>query len=69
MDDRHQRGVAAYASQLGIPEDEVEAWFAERMGERMRRGVESLRRAHSWDALADRTIELVDELKPGRGWR
>ena len=37
MDDRHERGVAAYASQLGVRPDEVEAWFTQRMGERFGR--------------------------------
>ena len=49
--------------------DAVVRFFEQGMGERMRRGVEFLRQAHSWETLADRTVELVDELKPGRGWR
>ena len=32
--DRHERGLDAYASQLGIPREEVTAWFAEHFGER-----------------------------------
>ena len=32
--DRYERGLDAYASQLGIPREEVTAWFAERFGER-----------------------------------
>lgn len=68
--------VVAGETGLVVPSESPEAladavvrYFAEGMGERMRRGVEALRRAHSWETLADRTIELVDELKPGRGWR
>jgi glycosyltransferase involved in cell wall biosynthesis len=56
----------------GDPEalaDAVVRFFEQRMGERMRPGIDALRRTHSWDTLADQTIELVDELKPGRGWR
>jgi 4-carboxymuconolactone decarboxylase len=34
MTERRERGLDAYASQLGIPRDEVQAWFAERFGER-----------------------------------
>lgn len=32
--DRYERGLDAYASQFGIPREEVPAWFAERFGER-----------------------------------
>jgi len=34
MSDRFERGLDAYASQLGIPRGDVPAWFAERFGER-----------------------------------
>ena len=44
-------------------------YFEEGLSPRLRAGVEKVRREHSWDALADRTLELVDALKPGRGWR
>jgi 4-carboxymuconolactone decarboxylase len=32
--DRYARGLDAYASQLGIPREDVPEWFAERFGER-----------------------------------
>jgi 4-carboxymuconolactone decarboxylase len=32
--DRYERGLDAYASQFGIPREEVGEWFASRMGER-----------------------------------
>jgi 4-carboxymuconolactone decarboxylase len=32
--DRYERGLDAYASQFGIPREEVARWFAERFGER-----------------------------------
>jgi 4-carboxymuconolactone decarboxylase len=32
--ERYERGLDAYASQLGIPREDVPAWFAERFGER-----------------------------------
>jgi glycosyltransferase involved in cell wall biosynthesis len=44
-------------------------FFAERLGPALRAGVEALRHAHSWDALAASTVELIDRLEPGRGWR
>jgi len=42
-------------------------YFEEGMGARLRAGVEILRREHSWERLADETVELIQELKPGRG--
>ena len=44
-------------------------FFADGMGPAMRQGVAALRHAHSWEALAASTVELLDELEPGRGWR
>ena len=35
MDERKERGLAAYASQFGVPTGEVEALLAGRFGERM----------------------------------
>jgi 4-carboxymuconolactone decarboxylase len=32
--DRYERGLDAYASQLGIAREDVPSWFAERFGER-----------------------------------
>lgn len=32
--DRYTRGLDAYASQFGIPREDVPGWFAERFGER-----------------------------------
>ena len=44
-------------------------FFAEGLSKKFSTGIESLKREHSWEALAVRTVELVDELGPGRGWR
>jgi len=49
--------------------DAVVRYFAEDMAPRLRTGVAAMRRAHSWEALADQVVELGDELAPGRGWR
>jgi D-inositol-3-phosphate glycosyltransferase len=49
--------------------DAVVRYFAEGMGPRLREGVRSLQRQHSWDVLAERVVELADELEPARGWR
>ncbi len=56
MTDRWQRGLAAYASQFGIDESEVEAWFAERHGERF--GTEAINAAGG--AWADDELSLRD---------
>ena len=34
MDDRYERGLDAYASQLGLPREQVVPWFVDRFGER-----------------------------------
>ena len=47
----------------------VARFFAEGLAPGLRAGVQALRAAHSWDALADHVVELVDELAPARGWR
>jgi glycosyltransferase involved in cell wall biosynthesis len=47
----------------------VVGFFEQGSGPGLRAGVERLRRAHTWEALAARAIELVDALRPGRGWR
>jgi hypothetical protein len=30
--------------------------------------IAALKAEHSWEALADSTMSLIDELKPARGW-
>jgi alkylhydroperoxidase/carboxymuconolactone decarboxylase family protein YurZ len=60
VDDRRERGVAAYASQFGLREDEVEAWFAERMGERFgREAINAAAGAWVDDCLSLRDRSLV----------
>jgi D-inositol-3-phosphate glycosyltransferase len=47
----------------------VVEFFERDLAPEMRRGVEELARAHSWQALAAETLALVDTLNPMRGWR
>jgi glycosyltransferase involved in cell wall biosynthesis len=47
----------------------IDRYFAEDQASAFRPRVEALRRAHSWDVLADAAIELIDRLAPTRGWR
>ena len=44
-------------------------FFAEGLGPRLAEGVEALRHAHSWEALAAQVTTLGDALAPARGWR
>ena len=46
----------------------VVRFFAEGLGARMAAPIAALKAEHSWEALARATLELVDELKPARGW-
>jgi 4-carboxymuconolactone decarboxylase len=63
--ERYRRGLKAYASQFGIDESEVEAWFAERHGTRF--GEEAINAAGgAWNddelSLRDRSIVVVTAL-------
>jgi len=64
--DRYERGLDAYASQFGIPREEVAAWFAERFGERF--AEEAINTAGgAWPAdgalsLRDRSLIVVAAL-------
>lgn len=64
-DARYERGLDAYASQFGIPREEVPAWFAERFGERF--GEEAINAAAgAWVddelSLRDRSLIVVAAL-------
>jgi 4-carboxymuconolactone decarboxylase len=56
MEDRYRRGLEAYASQFGVRPDEVEAWFAERLGARF--GTEAINAAAG--AWVDDCLNLRD---------
>jgi 4-carboxymuconolactone decarboxylase len=65
VSERFERGLDAYASQFGIPREDVEAWFAERYGERF--GVEAVNAAAgAWVddclSLRDRSLVVVAAL-------
>ena len=65
MNDRFERGLDAYASQLGIPRGDVEAWFADRFGRRF--GEEAINAAAgAWVddclSLRDRSLVVVAAL-------
>ncbi len=59
-DERYERGLRAYASQLGIAPEEVPHWFADRFGERF--GGEAINAAGgAWtdDSLSLRERSLI----------
>jgi 4-carboxymuconolactone decarboxylase len=65
VSERYQQGLDAYASQFGIPRDQVPAWFAERFGERF--GEEAINAAGgAWVddclSLRDRSLLVVAAL-------
>lgn len=65
MSERWDRGLEAYASQFGIDKGEVEAWFAERFGDRF--GPEAINAAGgAWGdgalSLRDRSLVVVTAL-------
>jgi 4-carboxymuconolactone decarboxylase len=65
VNDRYEHGLDAYASQFGIPREEVRAWFAERFGERF--GEEAINAAGgAWVddclSLRDRSLLVVAAL-------
>src|SRR5262249_25638056 len=60
--ERYERGLDAYASQFGIPREDVPAWFTERFGERF--GTEAINAAGgAWVddelSLRDRSLGVV----------
>jgi alkylhydroperoxidase/carboxymuconolactone decarboxylase family protein YurZ len=63
--DRWQRGLDAYASQLGIERSDVPEWFADRFGERFgREAINAAGGAWPDDALSlrDRSLVVVASL-------
>ena len=46
----------------------IERFFEEKLGAAMAPHIAQLQAAHSWAALAESAVDLVDELKPARGW-
>jgi 4-carboxymuconolactone decarboxylase len=65
VDERYERGLDAYASQFGVPREEVPAWFTERLGERF--GTEAINAAGAaWVddclSLRDRSLAVVAAL-------
>jgi 4-carboxymuconolactone decarboxylase len=65
VSERFERGLDAYASQFGIAREDVEAWFADRFGERF--GEEAINAAAgAWVddclSLRDRSLVVVAAL-------
>ncbi|MGH7730179.1 MAG: glycosyltransferase [Candidatus Eiseniibacteriota bacterium] len=64
-----ETGLVVRPEDPGALADAIVRYFAEGMAPRLRAGVAELRRAHSWEQLADAVIDLGDALAPPRGWR
>jgi glycosyltransferase involved in cell wall biosynthesis len=47
----------------------IVSFFADGLAPRLRAGVQAMQRTHSWETLAERTVELIAALAPARGWR
>jgi 4-carboxymuconolactone decarboxylase len=65
VDDRYERGLDAYASQLGLPREQVRPWFVERFGERFaEEAINAGGGAWTDDALSlrDRSLVVVTAL-------
>lgn len=65
VDERYERGLEAYASQFGIPQEDVPEWFTDRYGERL--GTEAINAAGgAWAddrlSLRDRSLVVVSAL-------
>src|SRR5947209_2906892 len=65
VDDRYERGLDAYASQFGIPREDVPQWFTDRYGEQF--GTEAINAAGgAWGddrlSLRDRSLVVVTAL-------
>jgi alkylhydroperoxidase/carboxymuconolactone decarboxylase family protein YurZ len=65
VDDRYERGLDAYASQFGIPREDVAQWFTDRYGEEF--GTEAINSAGgAWSddrlSLRDRSLIVVTAL-------
>ena len=48
--------------------DVIVRYFEQGMAPAMAPHIAKLQAEHSWEALADSTVSLIDELKPSRGW-
>ena len=48
--------------------DVIVRYFEQNMAPTMAPHIARLQEEHSWDALADSAVSLIDELKPSRGW-
>lgn len=65
MSERYEQGLDAYASQLGIPREQVPDWFADRFGQRFAEEAISAA-AGAWTddvlSLRDRSLVVVAAL-------
>ncbi len=63
-----ETGLTAPAEDPTALADTILRFFDERMGAGMAPHIARLQSEHSWETLAEQTVDLIEELKPGRGW-
>ena len=63
-----ETGLTCPPEDPGALAETIVRFFSGGLAERMRAPIAALRAAHSWEALAGSTVELVDALAPSRGW-
>jgi D-inositol-3-phosphate glycosyltransferase len=61
-------GLVVPPENPGALADAVVRYFTDELGTPLRGGVERVKQSHSWQALADATLDLIGELRPARGW-
>ena len=64
----HGAGLVVKPGDPGALAEAIVRFFAEGLGVQLREGVARVRRAHSWEVLAQSTRDLIGGLAPGRGW-
>jgi len=63
-----ETGLTAPPEDPAALADTVVRFFEGGLGAGMAPHIARLKAEHSWEALATSTVDLVDELKPARGW-
>lgn len=70
---RRRRGIAVYASQLGVSEEEAERWFVERFGAQMAEEAFEAQGGGAWEdgalSLRDRSLVVIAALVAQGGAR
>lgn len=63
-----ETGITVAPEDPGALAEAVVGFFEQGLAAGMAPHIAALRSAHSWEALAQSTVELIDALRPSRGW-